>query len=450
MICTGYRDPHQLRIKNESDSIRKKALSKKTVPTPKPQSLSLSLDVQARDALFAYHVTGTSKTWDFLQPFYHPADSPQHLALAIDAVSLAYLSQQLYSDAALAAARQRYIAALRMTNQALQCPTGLAKDTTLLVTLLLDLFEKVIHNEPQFLQSWTGHIRGALALVDLRGLDTFQDPTSVRVLVRLSTNILISCVATGTPVPKELRELRAYVGKFLDATDPKWRLMDLMVEYIDLQADISRSYLSISAGVQRAFDLDEKYAALALDVPPAWQFKSTIVEHKSDRIFERHYDTYSDRHITQTLNVLRLIRIFLNEFILSHYVKVGETLLEAQIATENIDTMGKEICASAPQYVVCLDASRKASPINVSGHDHSHSPNQNFNCYTLIFPLYVAAHSKHCPTDLRTWVIKELHHIGEHFSIRNSELVAQMLENGTGSENPWAVYAMLGGYAFAA
>jgi hypothetical protein len=47
-------------------------------------------------------------------------------------------------------------------------------------------------------------------------------------------------------------------------------------------------------------------------------------------------------------------------------------------------------------------------------------------------------------------VIKELHYIGSHFSIRNAELVARMLEDGTGEANPWAVYAMLGGYAFAA
>lgn len=450
MICTGYRDPHQLRIQNESESTRKKALTKKPVPVQKPRSLPLSLDTQARDTFFAYHVTGTSKTWDFLQPFYHPTDSPEHLTLAIDAVSLAYLSQQLLSEAAKVAARQRYISALRMTNKALQCPKVAAKDTTLLATLLLDLFEKIINNQPRVIESWAGHIKGALALVELRGLGQFQDANAVRVLVQLSTNVLINCVATRSSAPRELKELRAYVTRLLDATDPKWRLMDLMVEYIDLQADVSKSYLSTSLAVQTSLELDLKYAALALDLPQAWKPQTTIVDHPSDRLFEQHYNTYGDRHITQPLNVLRLIRIFLNEFIFAHSVELDPTPLLAQTASKNIETMGKEICASVPQYVDCFGAARDRLSYSSTASGHTHSPNQNLDCYTLIYPLYVAARSKYSTKDLKSWVIKELHYMGSHFSIRNAELVARMLENGEDCENPWAVYAMLGGYAFAA
>ncbi|KAE9368363.1 putative C6 transcription factor [Stipitochalara longipes BDJ] len=450
VICTGYRDPHQLRIQNESESTRRKAISKKPVPTHKPQSLPLSLNSQARDAFFAYHVTGTSRTWDFLQPFYNPADSPEHLNLAIDAVSLAYLSQKLFSDAASLSARQRYIAALRMTSKALQFPDVAAKNTTLLATLLLDLFEKITNNEPRVIESWAGHMKGALALVELRGLDTFQDHASVRVLVRLSTNVLISCVATGSPVPKELKELRVYIAKLVDTNDPKWRLMDLMEEYIDLQADISRALLPIATAVQRSLELDAKYTNLALNVPPAWQPKTTIIEYTSDRIFEQYYDTYGDRHITQPLNVLRLIRIFINEFILDHNVEVDECILLSKTASDNIEQMGKQICASVPQYVDCFGAARYRLPCTTTEHNHTHSPNQNLDCYTLIYSLYVVARSRYCPINMKVWVIKELHYMGSHFSIRNAELVARMLEKGTECENPWAVYAMLGGYAFAA
>jgi hypothetical protein len=450
VICAGYRDQNQLRIRDESEAIRKKALSKRSIPVDKPRSLTLSLDLQARDAFFAYYVTGTSKTWDFLKPFYHPTDSPDHLTLAIDAVSLAYLSHQLYSDTALVAARQRYVAALRMTNKALQCPKVAAKNTTLLATLLLDLFEKITNNEPRIIQSWTGHVKGALALVELRGLDQFHDPNALRVLVRLSTNLLINCVATSNPVPKELKDLRAYAGKLLDTDDPKWRLMDLMVKYTDLQAEISESHLSVALAVQRSLELDRQYEALFLDVPPAWQYETTITDIASERILEHRFDTYSARHITQTWNVLRLIRILLNEFVLNNHFEARATDILAQITTKNIEKLGRDICASVSQYVDCLGAARNKLASSISEPDHSHSPNQNFDCYTLIFPLYVAAHSKCMPIDLKTWVIKELHHIGSHFSIRNAELVARMLEDGTGEVNPWAVYAMLGGYAFAA
>jgi hypothetical protein len=148
VACTGYRDTQQLRIRNESQAVRRKALSRNAPPF-EPRSLPLSLELQARDAFFAYYVTGTSKTWDFLKPFYDPTHSPKHLTLSIDAVSLAYLSHQVYSDAALATARERYISALRMASRALQSPEVAAKHTTLLTSLLLDLFEKITNTEPR-------------------------------------------------------------------------------------------------------------------------------------------------------------------------------------------------------------------------------------------------------------------------------------------------------------
>ena len=77
---------------------------------------------------------------------------------------------------------------------------------------------------------------------------------------------------------------------------------------------------------------------------------------------------------------------------------------------------------------------------------HPHTPNHQLECYTLIFPLYVAGRSK-CVPDARLWVIKELHYISSPFYIRNEKVVAQLLER-EGGVDPWEVYAMLGGYAF--
>ena len=88
-------------------------------PQFEPQSPSLSIGLQARDAFYASYIT--SKCWDFLNPYYHPTNSPEHLTMAIKAVGLAYLWHQVYSDAALATARRKYISALRMTNKTLKC-----------------------------------------------------------------------------------------------------------------------------------------------------------------------------------------------------------------------------------------------------------------------------------------------------------------------------------------
>jgi hypothetical protein len=462
--CTGYRDTQQLRVRDESRAVRIKALSK-YAPHLEPCSPPLSLDVQARDAFFAYYVTGTSKTWDFLKPFFDLTQSPEHLRLSIDAASLAYLSHQVYSDAAITTAREKYVSALRMTNKALESPEVAARDTTLLTSLLLDLFEKITNSESRHSKSWTGHAAGALALVKLRGLDQFQDPAALRVLVRLSTNFLIGCVASDTPVPDELVALRAHAGKQLDVRDPKWRLTDLMVDFANLRSDIRRNHLSIEQYMSFSLDLDAKLQTLALDMPPSWQYKTTLLDRESERTYNNRFDSYADRHATQTWNVLRLVRILLNESILEYcLVSAGSLQVDEDLvgmAKDNIKTLACEICFSASQYVGCLGAARGmlssqdsstgpgVSDSAFDGAQHLHSPSQNLDCYTLIFPLYVAGRSRSSPNGLRSWVIEQLHYMGSHFGIRNAGLVRQILEQGT-DVNPWTVYAMLGSYAFAA
>jgi hypothetical protein len=434
----------------------KKAL-KNALP-PEPQSLAFSVDLQARDAFFAYYVTSTSKSWDFLKQYYHPTDSPDHLTLAIEAVSLAYLYHQVYSQAALATARQRYISALRLINKALNSSKEAAKDTTLLASLLLDLFEKITDSEPRNSKSWRIHIDGSLALVNLRGLERFQGPDELRVLVRLSTNYLISCVASASPVPDELIAIRTYAGKHLNVQDPKWRLSDLMVLYANLLSDIRRGILSDNECIERRMDLDLRMRALDLDMPPSWQCSTTFLDAKSERAFELHFDSYAHRNVSQARNVLRLVRILLNEALIELYpasTTQEKNLASIQMAHHNIETLVADICASVPQYVDCDGAAREKlqalEMLEVSGRGpgHPHNPNHLLDCYTLIFPLYIAGRSKAAPDNVKPWVIKQLRYMGEHFCVRNAEIVAKILEAQT-EVDPWKVYAMLGSYAFAA
>jgi hypothetical protein len=364
----------------------------KVAPPLEPQSLPLSIDLQARDVFFAYYVTSTSKSWDFLKRYYHPTDSPDHLTLAIETVSLAYLWQQVYSDAALASARERYIQALRLTNKALKSPKEAAKYTTLLASLLLDLFEKITYSEPQKSKSWRSHIDGALALVYLRGLERFQDPSEFRVLVRLSTNYLISCVVSGSPVPGELIAIRAYAGKHVNVQDPKWRLSDLMVVYANLRSDSQKGTLYHDECIGISMELDKKLQSLDLDMPPSWHYSTTYLDEKSERAFHLHFDSYPDRNVTQARNVLRLVRILLNESLIELHLALtaGErNLLLIKMAYDNIEKLAGEICASVPQYVDCGGPARIRLPSpeksvvpdrGLDGISHPHTPNHQLDC----------------------------------------------------------------------
>jgi hypothetical protein len=457
VLCSGYRDTGQLRIRDQSRDVRIRALIKSH---PTDYSIGLSLHSQARDAFFAHYVTGKSKTWDFLIQFYHPLDAPKHLELCIEAASLGYLSHLVYSDVAMKIARERYGKALGLMNTVLRSSEIASKNTTLLSSLMLDLFEKITNNKPQ--DHWSTHINGALGLVEVLGLQTFDDPAAIRILVRLSTNLLISCVASKTHVPYKLIILRKHVAKHISvADDPKWKLTDLMIIYATLRANMRCGHLSKYDGLRHISQLDAKLNSLALEMPATWQFYTTIPDNKSDFLYNHHIDTYPDRYITQTWNVLRLVRLLLNETAVKLH-RLEPAISDADfpemtvmMAMTNIKKLSDEICASAPQYTDCKVAIQRKLPnldlaqSFIQTNCLPHETSQNLDCYALIFPLYVVAHSFNTSNKTREWVIKQLHYIGDHFNIRNAEIVSQILRQGN-DINPWWVYAMLGSYAFAA
>ena len=460
MPCYGYRDTQQLRVWNESQSVARKALQ--AAPQFEPKSLSLSLDFQARDAFFAYYIA--SRCWDFLKPYYHPTDSPEYLTLAIEAVSLAYLWHQVYSDAALATARQKYVSALSMTNKTLKSSKKVAtKDTVLMASLLLDLFEKITDSEPRNNKSWTSHVDGALALVKFRGLDHFQHPSDFSILVRLSLHYIVGCVASGAPVPEILNIIQTCIGKRLSVQDPTFRLSSLMIEYANLGSEVRRGVLSNDEQIELSIELDGKLQTLAFELPPSWQYTAVFLDHSSDRAFDLHYDVYPNPRVCQARNIIRVLRILLNEFFIENHQSSptrNEYLSLIGVANDNIEMLTSDICACVPQYVDCDSAARHRLPASAYPSDHrgpeaaatghSHSPNHQLECYTLIFPLYIAGRSQTVHPDVKPWIIEQLHYISSHFYVRNAGIVAKMLERGeSDATSPWEVYAMLGSYAFA-
>jgi len=123
--------------------------------------------------------------------------------------------------------QEKYGSALRLTTSALQSPQSAVRYTTILSTLLLDMFEKITNLKNRHSDSWMSHVNGALALVRLKGLEHYQGNNVLRVLGRLSTNLLISCIAGDRPVPEDLIVLRKYIAERLNASDGKSRLTDL-------------------------------------------------------------------------------------------------------------------------------------------------------------------------------------------------------------------------------
>ena len=435
-----------------------------------------SLEVRARDYFFAHFVVGAAKTYDFLEPYYAKTPSNSHLLSSIDAASLAYLFVLTQSGLVLSNAKERYGLAMAKTREALASPSATTNDVTVVATVLLDMYEKMLNHKPLATKAWCSHIKGTLALAKIRGNEQFQDPAMFRILSRFSTKYLISCIVTFNAAPEEFQAFRQQLEAVQDALTPKWQLSTILIDFASLRADIKGRRLGHVAIVGKAANLDRRLRELSQNTPSSWHYE-TVFSMNSPRVYNSHYHVYVDHHVTQMWNTLRLVRILLNEMIIENQTtKVQETSPSPDFShnpAENIIQLASEISASVPQYVgVLFEHSRISStaslqnpgPITASvlnmasrtSKGHSFSPDTLsillLQCYTLLFPLYVAGRSKYISPDIKAWVIQELHCIGSDMRVRNAEFVARLLEDGVGGSDldPFVVYTRLGSYAFLA
>ena len=406
-----------------------------------------SIDDRARNAFFFHYVSGFAKTYDVLKSLYDQSSTDKTLIASVDAVSLAFFSFQFDCVQASHVSRKRYLSALPLVNKALSAPESAASDSTLLAVLLLDLYEKISNNNPRSISSWMSHINGALALVALRKEPLLQDYTGLRLSARLSTNLLISCVSANSPVPPALIKLRSDLEPFLNKEDPKWRISGLVVKYANLKGAVQDGCLCVSDIVTRASDLDSEFEILVKQMPPSWHYSTVYPEEASERVFGQRYDTYQDHFITQSWNVVRVMRILLNDILRKSDVMLDRSSLDKAssyprlpLATSSIDDLAKEICATAPQFT----AYEKTKP-----RSQLYSTTQKLQSYSLLFPLYAAGVYASSTTRIKPWIIKQLRFMSHEMGIRNAGTVADVLEMDEGT-CIWDMYSMLGSYAFAA
>ena len=441
----GYRDPEQLRIRDESQLARQRTLGIRARPTI--SAIQEPLEDMARAAFFSHYVMGFSKTFDVLERIGRQSVLDKHLSASVDAVSLAFFSFQHSTVAGPKIARQKYLSALPLIHNALATPEYIASDSTLLAVLFLDLYEKISNRSPISSEAWMSHVRGAMALLRLRDPVQLKTYVGLRLSVRLFTNMLISCVAADCPVPQALIDLHSDLQSYVDQDDPKWQVSSLVMKYSTFRGAVENDLLTSSELLNRAKKLDSEFSSLARKLPPSWIYRRIPLMKHSSRVLDEYYDVYPDYFTAQTCNVIRIIRILLNDLIRSRYLDAisasdnrDRYSLDVQFATHVIDTLAREICATGPQFTGVNDVPSK--------HNHS-SPVRRIHCYTLLFPFYVAGFYASSGSQIREWVIQQLRHISTDSGMRNAAAVAEML-NIQNSISPWSVYAMLGSYAFAA
>ncbi|KAL8683762.1 MAG: hypothetical protein Q9186_000248 [Xanthomendoza sp. 1 TL-2023] len=448
-MCSGYRDTKALRVRDESDAVRRRVDARKSIKAV-PGPIVVSIRSQARDIFYHDYVLGSNKPFDFLQAFYSSTSKDHHLSRSIDAVSLAYWISQRHSVSMEKEARQHYVSAINYTTVALKDFDQAKQNSTVLAILLLDLYEKMTSKEATFEGGWAAHLCGALTLVQLRGDEQFNEPSVIRMLTRLGTNLLISCVASDSPILPDLITLRNTIAaQFTSSLDPKWLESDLVIEFARIRQDIEKGVLAGSEATLVLIELDAKFVRLGRQVPPTWKYRTIQVEAKSSHHYECFHHIHPAEHVVQMWNTLRLTRLVLNELICSRcldpYGRLRsdfELLAVHERAARSIIEMASDICASVPQYIEDSHLSLQQSSTKIgSSSDLAKvdtrtspvappNPTNHLPCYRLISPLFVVAQSSAVPPAFREWTIKQLHFMADYHGIRNAMIVANILESG--------------------
>lgn len=375
------------------------------------------------------------------------------VTLSIDAASLAFLAHYTGVDSILVPAREKYVAAIRLTNTALSNPEQATQYATLIACFLLDIFEKLTNKNSHESKSWSGHISGCLAIISSRGFDEFREPGALSLLSLLCINCLTSCIACDLAVPRELIELRAYVESCMPDVSVKWRLSNLLVHFANLRSAMHAGMLTLDQCIQETMSYDVSLDKFRHTIDAPWQYTRKYTSHDSARRLEHFYDVYPSRHVTQSWNMLRYVRIFVNEMLLQFFEAKGDAHSVrdySETAVRNIHLLSSEICASLPPSTDCEGARMEVSRERdyTPGNPHAHPSSQNIDCYPIILPLYVVARSRYSPQYTRDWVTEQFYYMNDHLGIHQAKVLADILRENR-DINPWDAYAAVGGYAFA-
>ncbi|KAK9235089.1 hypothetical protein V1525DRAFT_410940 [Lipomyces kononenkoae] len=443
LSCFGYRTSQDLIIKDESRNIRRKVLAVSGLPDSDANShVHIALDVRARHAFFASYVFGFSPSYDMLASLYEQAGPGGHLWASVDAVSLAFLAHQHGSSEIARLANESYVTAIQRINHALKDSSLAVTDSVLQSVLLLDKYEKMVTRNPQSIVSWMGHVNGGLALVKLRGSRNLKSYISRRLVTRLITTLIISCAIASVRIPRALEELRRELEPKIPKDDVKWTINGLVIAVVNFNADVREGKFSSGTEViAEAKRLEEVFAAREAALPLEWRPVRVTIKEDNPLVLEDFYHQYQNHYISHVRNVLRIMRLLLNDVLQKHIVleeDASESVSNAKVSREKIECIAREICASVPPFILPGIGLENQVPF---------APLQALRCYTLLGPLYIAGQlSRDC--NLRCFVLNTLDHIAATGGMEMAKRVADRLK-ASPDTSYWEVYAMLGSYAFA-
>jgi hypothetical protein len=186
---------------------------------------SLAPNIEERAAAFfvtnyVINASGPTKGYlDYVSTICDP-DEDVGLLSAMKAVGIAGVAHTANAPSLLNNARYHYVKALAGMNSALKSPTLVKKDSTLTAIMILSIYETVTGSNQKSIVDWAEHVKGAGALLKLRGKEQLATPIGRKMFIQIASSLMISCIQRDAPLPKFIIDWTTEMREALPGPEP--------------------------------------------------------------------------------------------------------------------------------------------------------------------------------------------------------------------------------------
>ncbi|KAN0079557.1 hypothetical protein V8E54_004771 [Elaphomyces granulatus] len=462
--CPGYRDQLSLMFRDESQAVVQKARAAASgrrgaspAHSSKPQISCLpamqpfTLAAQEKGTTFflsTYGWMGASnlikRGFDYSSSSKLPL-SEKALLSCISSLGMAALSGIQNCRSLRLTATREYTSALKLTNTALRDSTEAKTDATLTAIVLLSLFEIVTCKTAGSLENWTQHVRGAVALMELRGIDQLGSDTGLLMFYALRNSIIIGCLQKSTDVPPALLEWSkkaatmhpSFEGAAVD------QLTHLIVKLVNFRANVKNQVLTDSTEILSvAHELDLELTTWAHNLSPSWSYQTVtcrdncffrVSECDKLRPYNGRYHVYRDLWMCNIWNNYRYARILANEIILNQLqsqASRSKTLSYSRVFRDHCRSVRDAAREVAED--ICYTVPRQLGVENDETQCPSW-PQSSIGGFTLLWPLYIATRIDGHLHPLSRWVADCFRVIARTMGIDQAVALATLLPTEFGA-----------------
>jgi len=344
-------------------------------------------------------------------------------------VGLAGYSYAVRSPSLLMESRKSYAKALRLTNEALKSPVDCKKDSTASAIVILGIYEMVTGCNYRSLEAWAEHIRGAAALLKLRGYEQLKTTSGCRILGQVIASLTISCLQFGCYIPDHVVDLYHVAERTQRIDDPAWKVQGIMIETTNIHARLRDGSLSDpQLSLDILLELDGRISTFLEEIPPGWEYETVIAEFPTDYIYNGKYQVYCDYWIAHMFNMLRTARIVVNEHVRRILLKgfarspplfTGAEFTEQfQKSSDVLYQVSDDIFSTVPQHLGHV-VTQSLYHTRFAQTNQVMSPvSRAAGGYFLLWPLCAAASSDVSTDEMRAFGVKVLDYIGKSMGIQ--------------------------------